>query len=75
MSHTPAGVEKGHASYDISMVLTRHATFGTVCARVLDLRRTAGKGRPGVARLESALKTACTCGAGDSDSERTSVQA
>lgn len=73
--------ERGTASWDIGMVLTRHGN-GTIktengdfstCARVLDLRRTAHIQMSGVKRLESALNTACTCGAGDSESEETSL--
>lgn len=64
------------------MLLTRHNDGHTKgqhgdfapCARVLDLRRTAAQHIPGHTRLAQALAVACTCGAGDSEGERSSLE-
>lgn len=64
--------EKGNAPWDIGMILTRHAPG---CQRVVNLRMTAISHRlQGAERLTLALATQCTCGVGDSDSERTSLE-
>lgn len=64
--------EKGNAAWDIGMVMTRHAPG---CQRVVNLRLTAVSHRhDGVERLTRALATQCTCAAGDSDAERTSLR-
>ena len=73
--------EKGTAAWDISMVLTRHADGHTkshrgdraVCSRVLSLKQTAHTGFTPGQRLRAALDMPCTCGAGDSKSEETSL--
>ena len=66
----PWGYEKGNASWDIGIILTRH---DLACARVIELRRTAiVRGQPDK-RLRLALSVACTCHANDSKSERTSM--
>lgn len=68
--------EKGSASWDIGQIMTRHGAHkpeATVCARVACLRRTAYTYTPAPDRLRQALDTPCTCGAGDSVSERTSL--
>lgn len=76
--------ESGSPSWDLGMILTRHGTGfarnedGTtgLCARVTELRRTAGpsnaSGLTAEARLKLALAVECSCGAGDSDAETTS---
>jgi hypothetical protein len=60
--------EKGHTSWDISQILTRHRTN---CDRVQSLRDTARKFHRDD-RLKAALRTPCNCGMGDSDAEMTS---
>lgn len=79
--------EKGSASWDLGMILTRHGagitknqngTLG-VCARVANLRVTADQNMRGIKvhsadqRLAMALLVKCTCGAGDSDTEKSSI--
>lgn len=74
--------EKGSAAWDIGMILTRHGngTIKTahhdfaVCARVLDLRGTAARRMSGPERLAHALAVTCSCGAGDSRLEQTSIR-
>lgn len=73
--------EKGSAAWDIGVILTRHGD-GRVrtqngdylaCARLADIRRTAG--HPDAQhRLRLALAVPCTCGAGDSVAEMTSLR-
>lgn len=73
--------EKGSAAWDISMILTRHADGYTksrhgdyaACSRVLELRRTA-QDRDAQERLRLALSVVCSCGAGDSSAERSSIR-
>lgn len=71
--------EKGSAAWDIGIILTRHATGNGAtqgqnsCSRVLSLRITARNGTPAERRLSEALATPCSCDAGDSDSEKTSI--
>lgn len=73
--YTPTGYEKGSPAWDIGQMLTRHRTLPTaVCARVVELRRSAHAGETPAARLDRALKTVCDCGAGNSDSEATSLR-
>ena len=81
--------QTGTATWDVGMILTRHGNGftrnpdGTVaaCARVIELRRSAQANLAGEAhtpveeRLALALARPCTCGAGDADCERTSVDA
>ena len=68
--------EKGSPAWDIGQILTRHASghFSgeAVCIRVKILRENARQGTP-TARLRAALAVACNCGAGESDSERSSI--
>lgn len=80
--YAPTGNEKGHAPYDISVLLTRHSmgyarsqngTHGVACVRVIELRRSALKGIPAKVRLNKALALPCTCGAGNSMSEQSSL--
>ena len=72
---TPSGYEKGHAAWDIGLILTRHSiTRGSVCARVIELRRSVLTQLRPAERLQSALRVPCTCGAGDSEAERTSIR-
>lgn len=69
------GYESGTPQWDITMILTRHKTLPLnqePCARVAALRLNAGKAIA-AERLEFALKVACTCGAGDSPGEHTSI--
>lgn len=67
--------EKGTASWDISTILTLHDStvypHDAACARVQNLRQTTHLHRD--RRLHHALATPCSCGAGDSDAERTSI--
>lgn len=72
--------EKGSAAWDIGMILTRHITgVGASrgqhpCARVSNLRVSAiNSTNKAESRLKQALLAPCTCGAGDSDSEKTSI--
>lgn len=70
----PWGYEKGSAAWDIGQVLTRHKIgHGMACARVIELRRSALKGIPAKVRLNKALALPCTCGAGNSMSEQSSL--
>ena len=63
-AYAPDGKTKiRSAAWDISMLITRHKDD---CAVLADLRRTAGQHVMGaVQRLESAQKTACTCGSAE----------
>lgn len=65
--------EKGSPAWDIGTILTRHRTTGTACARVSELRSHAFQGIQPRERLRRALNTDCTCGAGDSSAEITSL--
>ena len=56
--------EKGSPSWDIGMILTRHAAGlpehrGHVCAIVADLRATVGQ--PAAQRLARAVEVTCDC--------------
>lgn len=69
--------EKGSPGWDTGIILTRHTTIGVVCARVADLRSTTpimGSTLTPHERLVQALSIECTCGAGDSESEQTSIE-
>jgi hypothetical protein len=72
--------EKGSAAWDVSIILTRHGD-GRVrtqngdylaCARLSEVRRTA-TWLDSQERLRLALAVPCTCGAGDSIAESTSL--
>lgn len=79
--------EKGTPSWDIGQILTRHGDGFTknqlgetnACARVKALRLSNTLTTPPerrqtpAQRLINTLEVACTCGAGDSDAERTSI--
>ncbi len=73
--------ERGTPAWDLGMCLTRHSDGmtkgedGTLipCARVENIRSTVGHGLAASQRLDSALATECTCGAGDSPSESSSL--
>ena len=70
--------EKGSASWDISMILTRHDTSlvpgdRPACARSKELEDTAGEPNA-EGRLVAALLTECTCGKGNSPAESTSLR-
>ena len=75
--------EKGSAEWDIGIVLTRHGDGRTrtqsgdylPCARRSELVNSASL--PGVTaqeRLHRALAMKCTCGAGDSSAEQSSLR-
>ena len=72
--------ETGTPAWDVGIILTRHGDGHnktqhrdfTVCMRVVALRRTTGQNA--ASRLEQALAVPCTCGAGDSPAERTSLR-
>lgn len=69
--------EKGTASWDLGLILTRHETGsggGPSCARVIEVRRSARMNLTAPHRLNLALAVACTCTMGDSPSEQTSLQ-
>jgi len=63
--------EKGTASWDISSILTRHHVD---CLRSYSLRSTAQRGYKSTERLDMALNSKCTCQAGDSEAETTSLR-
>lgn len=67
--------EKGSPAWDIGMILTRHRSIvhgdNSTCVRVVDLQISVGL--PAHIRLEKALATPCDCGAGDSETERSSL--
>lgn len=73
--------ERGTPAWDLGIALTRHndgitkGQNGTLipCARVENILSTVGHGLSSGQRLDSALATECTCGAGDSQSEATSL--
>lgn len=79
--YIPYGFEKGSAAWDIGQALTRHNIGGKrarnghdlICARVIELRRTALTGIQASVRLSKALAVPCTCGAGNSLSEQSSL--
>lgn len=73
--------EKGTAAWDIGVCLTRHgdgmvrtqAGDTRMCARYAELQRTAGQPNA-EERLRLALLVECSCGAGDSVAETTSLR-
>lgn len=68
--------EKGVPAWDIGVILTRHSSIAhgskTNCDRVRSLLNS--KQRNARERLAMALATACTCGAGDSSAESTTLK-
>jgi hypothetical protein len=69
--------EKGTPAWDISMILTRHASIRAgapeSCAMVDSLLQTV-RTHPPHERLRLALAENCTCGRGRSGSETTSLR-
>jgi len=63
--------EKGTASWDIGQIMTRHHED---CVRRHSLRSTAQRSYSSAERLDMALNSKCTCEAGDSDTETTSLR-
>lgn len=63
--------EKGSPAWDIGIMMTRHPEG---CARRSDLHRTQRLRQSGKDRLESAMHVVCSCGAGNSTAETTSLK-